>query len=492
MKLTSCVKFFLFSLVGVITLVFICWGWNTSLQDIWINYSSKPEPWVGIFTACVLGVTAYASYKAGESAKIAGEMLELSRQNGRKDDFIKQFTLLIEQHNKSHEIMMEILDSYKIGDNKNVNWNMTIKEASDKLYLNHQFSPYMRMLFRVLKYCDENFYIPGDNDEITKEKKKYTSIVRSMIRNDVLYFVAINSMNENDIFNEYRNKLEKFNFFEHLIIDNISELIEFNIYNYNVEYIEGRVSAHSKKYNLKNYINVIIYKRLLHLFNNEIKNKSFYFDIEEVCFIDNRYCYDIPYTFNYKIASEYTPNKLCDFKKTLESIINYEKIFNSSLKRINEELKSKPRDYDIKYYLYFYLNGEENMKPLKVEGFYYNLKELYELFVKEKIIKKADLLSFVNSQYGLDLTPSMHCAFSHSDVFNINSTSKFEDVFYSCSLYIKNKIFEHFSERKELMFDRVTDSIIKILNKTTLVNNSEEVFKFIRKGNNIVFENKNS
>ncbi|WP_373194462.1 hypothetical protein, partial [Proteus mirabilis] len=195
MKLTSCVKFFLLSLVGAITLVFICWGWNTSLQDIWINYSSRPEPWVGIFTACVLGVTAYASYKAGESAKIAGEMLELSRENGRKDDFIKQFTLLIEQHDKSHEIMMKVLDTYRIDEGEDINWNMTIKKASDKLYLNHQFSPYMRMLFRVLKHCDENFYIQGDTNEITKEKKKYTSIVRSMIRNDVLYFVAINSMN---------------------------------------------------------------------------------------------------------------------------------------------------------------------------------------------------------------------------------------------------------------------------------------------------------
>ncbi|HGN9120679.1 TPA: hypothetical protein ACK1SE_003642, partial [Proteus mirabilis] len=118
-----------------------------------------------------------------ETLKIAETSLQSSLESSRKDDFIKQFSLLIEQHDKSHKIMMENLNRYKI-DNllpNNIMWKMTINQASSTLYLNYKFSPYMRMLFRVLKHCAENFYMQGDSDEVIKEKKKYTSIVRSVI-----------------------------------------------------------------------------------------------------------------------------------------------------------------------------------------------------------------------------------------------------------------------------------------------------------------------
>ncbi|HCB3826381.1 TPA: hypothetical protein MYW17_000346, partial [Proteus mirabilis] len=367
MKLTSCVKFFLLSLVGAITLVFICWGWNTSLQDIWINYSSRPEPWVGIFTACVLGVTAYASYKAGESAKIAGEMLELSRENGRKDDFIKQFTLLIEQHDKSHEIMMKVLDTYRIDEGEDINWNMTIKKASDKLYLNHQFSPYMRMLFRVLKHCDENFYIQGDTNEITKEKKKYTSIVRSMIRNDVLYFVAINSMNESEIFNEYRNKLKKFYFFEHLITDNISEKIRFTI----------EISE------IKKQIKKFIKCELIRHANNLIKFSPFLIVNDE----DDKI--QFKYSFGYKISSEYAKVKYNKFKSNIENELLVSDYLNDSLSSFYEI------DNHNDIYLLYSVNKEPNgvgayfrIIHEKIDGFNLKIKEISSLILNDQVTKE--------------------------------------------------------------------------------------------------------
>lgn len=155
MKLTGYAKIFLTTSVILVASILIVLGSDITLKEMWSNYFSQPDPWVGIFTSigaiftvCVFIATVYATRKAGESARIAGEALELSRESSRKDDFIKQFTLLIEQHNKSHEIMMNTLNTYKVGSGKNIKWDMTIKQASENLYLNYQFSPYMRMLFR--------------------------------------------------------------------------------------------------------------------------------------------------------------------------------------------------------------------------------------------------------------------------------------------------------------------------------------------------------
>ncbi|HGW3686967.1 TPA: hypothetical protein ACNHZZ_001266 [Proteus mirabilis] len=464
MKLTSCVKFFLLSLVGAISLVFICWGGNTSLQDIWINYSSRPEPWVGIFTACVLGVTAYASYKAGESAKIAGEMLELSRENGRKDDFIKQFTLLIEQHNKSHEIMMKVLDTYQIGENKDINWNMTIKEASDKLYLNHQFSPYMRMLFRVLKHCDENFYIQGDTNEITKEKKKYTSIVRSMIRNDVLYFVAINSMNELDVFNEYRNKLKKFDFFEHLIVDNIGKSIKFPLK------IDG----------MEEKIKCLVKYELINIVNKSIRYEPFYIKNDDKKL-------DFKYIFNYVLASKYRMKKYNYFKHEIESEIKVEEFLNNLIFDLEKGIKYSNSNYFLYSRKY---NTRNHQYSIDKKNDNFELSELSNLIINEGLNKKG-FLKYIQEKYNIndfvfsleDLTEGS--AYSETDVYS------YEEIYNICSLYAQCMSEKLIFSKKEKILSNINHILIKKLNETSFIKESGEKF-ILNEENKIVFENKNS
>ncbi|HBC8823615.1 putative phage abortive infection protein [Proteus mirabilis] len=469
MKLTSCVKFFLLSLVGAITLVFICWGWNTSLQDIWINYSSRPEPWVGIFTACVLGVTAYASYKAGESAKIAGEMLELSRENGRKDDFIKQFTLLIEQHDKSHEIMMKVLDTYRIDEGEDINWNMTIKKASDKLYLNHQFSPYMRMLFRVLKHCDENFYIQGDTNEITKEKKKYTSIVRSMIRNDVLYFVAINSMNESEIFNEYRNKLKKFYFFEHLITDNISEKIRFTI----------EISE------IKKQIKKFIKCELIRHANNLIKFSPFLIVNDE----DDKI--QFKYSFGYKISSEYAKVKYNKFKSNIENELLVSDYLNDSLSSFYEI------DNHNDIYLLYSVNKEPNgvgayfrIIHEKIDGFNLKIKEISSLILNDQVTKEK-FHNYIEEKYDVKDFIFSSVVYSKQDIPDSNNFLESCEMYKKCSSYIQNKNKKIIVTKKEEILNDINRTLIKKLNQTHFIKESGERF-ILNEENKIVFENKNS
>ncbi len=247
MNLKGCITVFVTLAVSTLIVCGIVWGivwWNDiTVKEVWSNYISKPEPWVGVFTSIgaiftvfVFIVTAYASLKSGESAKIAAKALELSYENSRKDDYIKQFTLLLEQHNNLHKSVVKYIDSLKnnkgiISDSDDkgiIRWDESLEDAANKLYQNYNFSIYMITLYRLLKHIDENFYKKNSSDKFIKEKKEYSSIVRSVIRNDVLFLIAINSFNKNNSFKEYKKKLEKFSFFKHMNAEKISDKIIFN------------------------------------------------------------------------------------------------------------------------------------------------------------------------------------------------------------------------------------------------------------------------
>ncbi|MER1781030.1 putative phage abortive infection protein, partial [Proteus mirabilis] len=270
MNLKLCTNIFLtvFVILAVSALI-VCWN-DITVKEVWSNYISKPDPWVGIFTSIgaiftvfVFIVTAYASLKSGESAKIAAKALELSRESSRRDDFIKQFTLLLEQHNRSHDALAKSIDSNNgqlISNSSSfIQWGMTLKEASKKLFQHYQYSPYMRILYRNLKYINESFYLESDDNKYIEEKKQYTAILRSIIRNDILFFVAINAKNEMKIFRRYEEILKNFSFFEHIIIDDIGTKIKFNI-----EEKKNVFSLNVKKlfeFYLNDYLNKTVYVR---------------------------------------------------------------------------------------------------------------------------------------------------------------------------------------------------------------------------------------
>ncbi len=275
MYLKGCITVFVTLAVSTLIVCGIVWGivwWNDiTVKEAWSNYISKPEPWVGVFTSIgaiftvfVFIVTAYASLKSGESAKIAAKALELSYENSRKDDYIKQFTLLLDQHNNLHKSVIKYIDSLE--DNKEIisssdensiiRWGMSLEDAASKLYQNYNFSLYMITLYRLLKHIDEGFYKKGSyNDEFIKEKKGYSSIVRSVIRNDILFLIAINSCNNNDSFKDYKVKLKKFSFFKHMNVERISEKIAFNENEYISEFknsISNLIDALIKKTDIGN------------------------------------------------------------------------------------------------------------------------------------------------------------------------------------------------------------------------------------------------
>lgn len=482
MKLTGYAKIFLTASVILIASILIVLGSDITLKEMWSNYFSQPDPWVGIFTSigaiftvCVFIATVYATRKAGESARIAGEALELSRESSRKDDFIKQFTLLIEQHNKSHEIMMNTLNTYKVDSGKNIKWDMTIKQASENLYLNYQFSPYMRMLFRVLKHCDENFYMQGDHDEVIREKKKYTSIVRSLIRNDVLYFVAINSMNERDIFSEYRNKLKKFDFFEHLITDEISESINFSI----SEFYDEKPLANFYYFNDINvFIKKIIKKSLEAAINKEIKCKSFYLND---CHGNKK---DILNSFNYKLSFEYVSYQCDSYLADINKLIKYKELFDLEINNIIQDMNDDSVKNE-KYFLYScedYTDNTYTINKIKEQEFDF---EYFSNLILEKNITINDFKNIINDEL------KTHVLFSDFYIegkckANKNNFIEGSEIYKLCKKHIINRARENIISKRNILFEEIINIVISKMNETSLINKSGG--EFINQNNKIVLK----
>lgn len=238
-------------------------------------YDSHNGAIVGVFTSLGALFTVGVFYTTHKATKNAEKNLDLVRENLRKDDFVKQFTLLLDLHNKSHAIMMENIDRYSeknnekiiIGekDKKNtlIDWTLSDVDAAEKLYRKYEFSPYMRTLFRILKHIDNNFFnkeFENEENEF-KAKKEYSSVLRCMIRNDVLYFVAINSLNKRPIFRNYEEKLTNLCFFEHLNPYEINDELSFKL----DEYI--------KKLNIINLIDAITLNEIYKINKIKVLNK---------------------------------------------------------------------------------------------------------------------------------------------------------------------------------------------------------------------------
>ncbi|HAJ4384065.1 TPA: hypothetical protein HLU73_23910, partial [Escherichia coli] len=87
------------------------------MRFIWEHYWLNPDPVVGLFTAFGAIVTALAvtySVKAVKEAqnntRVAREALNKATLNAKRDEFVRHFTMLLEQHNVQLAIVKRFLD----------------------------------------------------------------------------------------------------------------------------------------------------------------------------------------------------------------------------------------------------------------------------------------------------------------------------------------------------------------------------------------------
>lgn len=198
------------------------WGWIASNANILSTVATA----FAFFAAAWNAHEARRSSKAaGDSIKNAKESLEASRMSSAIENFNSHFSLLLEQHNISHQKLCEYLDTpegIKFTNNLIERQEKPLTKLSSscrQLYTHSIISPYMRVLYHIFKFVNENYY--GQKDDV-QGRKKYTSLARSLIRNDVLCLIALNSAdagapdnNEDYGFKTYQYYLHKYNFFEH-------------------------------------------------------------------------------------------------------------------------------------------------------------------------------------------------------------------------------------------------------------------------------------
>ncbi|MFK8257341.1 hypothetical protein ACFL9S_06085 [Erwinia sp. AnSW2-5] len=202
------------------------------VSEIWKSFSGHVDLAVGIFTLTGVVLSLFALFysarsanagrvsaraakeaakAAKDSARIAQEALDHARKSSRREEF----TRLFNQHNTRLDIVKTFLDG-----NEGAGWLKTLTESVDhhaafNLVQTHSvFSPYMRILHQLLKHIDD------DVDATPEEQKKDYALVRSLIHNEVLFLIAVNTSyviedGAENAYADYQRLLQRIDFFEH-------------------------------------------------------------------------------------------------------------------------------------------------------------------------------------------------------------------------------------------------------------------------------------
>lgn len=199
---------------------------------VWLFIPDETMKFNEKITFSIAAVVMAATWIGAESSRrasiISEKTLENNLINSRLNYFEQQYNSLMTLHNNLHTSVCEYLDSDDKFDNnkklvslggksffKNIRRMETLEEAHNTLMGHSVVSPYMRVLYHLLKH------IFTFSDEPVCFKK-YTSPLRSLIRNDVIYLIALNASiiykeksNEYNGYEEYQRYLQKCKFFEH-------------------------------------------------------------------------------------------------------------------------------------------------------------------------------------------------------------------------------------------------------------------------------------
>ncbi|ORM81693.1 hypothetical protein HA42_09930 [Pantoea deleyi] len=173
---------------------------------------------IGVFFSTLAAFfTARAAVATRNSTKVSEAALLHTQHTSRRDEFISQYTILLEQHKEQLNVVKSYLSTVEgLKLLNGIIMGTDHLSAFKKLQGHNIVSPYMRVLYHLLRHIDFHY----DENATTKDKKLYSSTVRSLIRNDVLLLVAVNASyvfedNKENDYGKYQKLLRKFNFFEH-------------------------------------------------------------------------------------------------------------------------------------------------------------------------------------------------------------------------------------------------------------------------------------
>lgn len=193
-------------------------------------------------TAVALFAAMYQGYVAWSAAKSTSEA-------NAQNFFQQKFNLILEQHNNTLALVTNWLKINPLDRGMKTQVSVMFIRGHENL------SPYMRILYHTLKSIRTEMpnSLGGVNCNLIKTQKKYTSLVRSFIPNDVLYAIAINAsvfdgkkflIPDSNQYKYYYRMLMDYDFFEHLIIKSEDNLhlkkvmkeLSYNVYQATIDF----------------------------------------------------------------------------------------------------------------------------------------------------------------------------------------------------------------------------------------------------------------
>jgi len=142
--------------------------------------------------------TGLALFAAMYQGYVAWKAANLTREANSQNLFQQKFNLVLEQHNDSLSRVRDWLKSNNYSDSLDKKFPTELLVGEIRGH--EQLSPYMRILYHTLKTIKEELPIIDKTDHVgeIKNQKRYTSLVRSFIPNDILFLVACNASVIND------------------------------------------------------------------------------------------------------------------------------------------------------------------------------------------------------------------------------------------------------------------------------------------------------
>lgn len=302
-------------IITIVALVSVIITLNLMIFILNISPSNSAEKAVALLSA--IGTMGAAIF-AARSAMEVSLSNKLIKENNINEDFYKKFSILLDKHDNYLSLINDFFkkdtstifkieylstlscsNALKIIRGVNDEVCISVKGGEELVisdgngFAKNVLSPYMRILYHTLKNIDIHFNNDkslGDNDA-----KQFSNIIRSLIPNDLLLLVALNSVifykssgdktkfkdrmnmtiDKLSIYNDYHKffkLLIKYDFFEHLNISatdesNSYKINYFNIHDnlYSVKLKRGNcyVITKSGEFHLENIIKKI---------TNELKN----------------------------------------------------------------------------------------------------------------------------------------------------------------------------------------------------------------------------
>lgn len=137
-----------------------------------------------------------------------------------QSSFENTFNILLAQHNDTLRKLKEHKDyNKKINEIFSLKENYNLKELNKNMHnLDDFYGSYFRILYHILKHIDRNAgYYRFDH----KNKKRYSSLIRSFLDNETTLLLAINCAHAKpgDQYYNYKCLIERYAFLEHLILD---------------------------------------------------------------------------------------------------------------------------------------------------------------------------------------------------------------------------------------------------------------------------------